>query len=83
MILNHNPKMAQSGSDATSASERMRLQQHLKRKERFKATVAFARGCRHSFFLNFFLTEVTKVYSEERTQMLFQSTAKTSEDSNK
>ena len=83
MIFNHNPKMAQSGSNTISAFERMRPQQHLKREERFKATVAFSWGCVHSFRLNFFLIEVAKEYAEEWTQIPFQSAAKPSEDSNK
>lgn len=82
MIFNHNPKMAQSGSNAISAFERMHPQQDLKREERFKATVAFSWGCVHSFCLNFFLIEVAKQHAEEWTQIPFQSTAKSSEDSN-
>lgn len=42
MIFNHNPKMAQSGINTISVFERMHPQQHLKREERSKVTVAFA-----------------------------------------
>lgn len=65
MIFNHNPKMAQSGSNTISVFERMHPQQHLKREEKFKATVAFSWGCVHGFCLNFFLIEVAKEYAEE------------------
>lgn len=82
MVFHHNPKMAQSGSNTVSVFERMHPQQHLKREERFKATVAFSRGCIHSFCLNFFLIEVAKEYAEEWIQIPFQSAAKPSEDSN-
>lgn len=82
MIFNHNPKMAQSGSNTISLFERMRLQQQLKREERSKATVAFLWGCTHSFCLNFLLIKVAKEYVEEWTQIPFQSAAKSSEDSN-
>lgn len=60
MIFNHNPKMAQSGSNTISAFERMHPQQHLKREERSKATVAFAWSWIHSSCLNFFLLRLQK-----------------------
>lgn len=83
MIFNHNPKMAQSGSNAISVFERMHPQQHLKREERFKATVAFSWGCVHSFCLNFFLIEVAKEYAEEWIHIPFELAAKSSGDINK